>query len=240
MRAHEHKFTCMDRTWKIEAAWLASIMGEECEEKLQAAFLDLLPTTTKAVQLDECTQNISILTSTKLHSLATVKAQHSLTPAIDMIHRMLNGFTPTVPKSPSRFITRVWERLPMFMRIEMESSGEHKKELIGAQAAKHILAKTLHKKDKVDMSMLEKLVIFRWLLTEDEQKKVDEMQEVAWQRHGKKLTATEEPVGSSSKRRKVAQSANAATGSSASDSISAAASMFKPSSTSSAQSSKRS
>eukprot|EP00974_Lingulodinium_polyedra_P131346 11217324-Lingulodinium_polyedra.AAC.1 len=75
-----------------------------------------MPTETQASSPSEAVQAIRQRVASKLLNFSTRGGQGAVNAAQEMVNALVHGFSPSLGKNPSKFLTAVWARLPFFCR----------------------------------------------------------------------------------------------------------------------------
>ena len=163
------KLLSIDQTWKIECAFLESLVDGSGSSKLEEDFLALLPTAEGGSSLE---QAIQILASGKLAQFAAAGAVGSVKAGLKLLVCMQDGQAPSIPGNPSHFLQSVFSRLGFFAIKEVTIEGE-KTIMRGKAAVEHQWA-AVQKMDSASMKLtdLELLCVFGFLLAGTEQVKI--------------------------------------------------------------------
>ena len=117
-------FFSMDKCWKVPYAWLQACMGQGGQDYLEKAFLKILPSESVNASPSEAVQAIRQLAASKLYSFSSRGGQGAVDAGQEMINALVHGFSPSLVKNPSKFITMVWARLPYFCRLKKDDQAE--------------------------------------------------------------------------------------------------------------------
>ena len=166
------KLLSIDQTWKIECAFLESLVDGSGSSKLEEDFLALLPTAEGGSSLEQAIQKAQILASGKLAQFAAAGAVGSVKAGLKLLVCMQDGPAPSIPGNPSHFLQSVFSRLGFFAIKEVTIEG--KKTIMRGKAAVEYQWAAVQKMDSASMKLtdLELLCVFGFLLAGTEQVKI--------------------------------------------------------------------
>ena len=114
LKQHEQRLLSMDKCWKVPYAWLQACMGQGGQDYLEKAFLKILPSVSVNTSPSEAVQAIRQLAASKLYIFSSRGGQGAVDAGQEMINALVHGFSPSLGKNPSKFITMVWAGRPYF------------------------------------------------------------------------------------------------------------------------------
>ena len=166
------KLLSIDQTWKIECAFLGSLVDGSGSSKLEEDFLALLPTDEGGLSLEQAIQKAQILTSSKLAKVAAAGAVGSVMAGLKLLVCVQDGQAPSIPANPSDFLQSVFGRLGFFAIKEVTIEG--KSTAMRGKAAVEYQWAAVQKMDSASMNLkdLELLCVFGFLLAKTEQVKI--------------------------------------------------------------------
>ena len=171
LKAKRSHWLLMDPDFGLEIAMIETLCGEGSEARLAASILDLFPTATKVVTLEEVCQQLHAMPALTIYKMASRAAQAKHSLVCTMLGRLCEGHAPclaTMSQDPT--LAPVVARLGFFVRVT-ESSGSKGKsnELVGAAALKHLFeaARIKHGDTKATLNDVEKLRSFSFLVPAD-------------------------------------------------------------------------
>ena len=186
LEANKRKLTSLDPCWKLEHSFLKDMLGEASFEKLQADFLQHMPTKEFEQELAAAVQGVRLVLSAQLFKFVPKPDQGQLNAAYELLARMQQGFAPNMPKNPNAFLTHVWARLPFFARATRTDKDKKTIKLTGIEAARHMLTElTKIEDDKLTFEDLEKVSIFSFLLNKVEEQTLQALVDKVAGRAGK-------------------------------------------------------
>lgn len=166
------KLLSIDQTWKIECAFLESLVDGSGSSRLEEDFLALLPTAEGGLSLEQAIQKAQILASGRLAQFAAAGALGSVKAGLKLLVCMQEGQAPSIPGNPSPFLQSVFSRLGFFATKEVTIEG--KKTIMRGKAAVENQWAAVQKMESASMSLkdLELLCVYGFLLAEAEQVKI--------------------------------------------------------------------
>ena len=162
----------IDPTWKIECAFLESLVDGSGSSKLEDDFVALLPAAEGGPSLEQAIQKAQILVNSRLAQFAAAGAVGSVKAGLNLLVCMQEGKPPKIPGQPSPFLQSVFSRLGFFATKEVTIEG--KKTIMRGKAAVEYHWAAVQELDEDDTNLkdLEMLCVFGFLLAESEQVKV--------------------------------------------------------------------
>lgn len=159
----------LDRSFRLEIAFFASVSGPIAELRLRDEVLKVLPTLTQQKSTTETITLLRHLGNQKLLEFVGVGLQATFRSVISIIEAIDLGKPPAFDGSVlSPFMAAVMDQVALFCRIERSSGAkDQRKTYVGKEAAVKIHEELLAKESaKVSISLndLKPLIPFTWLV----------------------------------------------------------------------------
>jgi len=152
----------LDRTFKIELAWLAgdaySALGKRMDELILLCF----PTQSAATSLAQCEKRLTALRDTAMFKCSSRPTQSSLEALRAVVGKMVAGSPPAESmKTAGGIYTKVWDRFQYFVRHEKD-----KGDIVFGEEALELKLSDLQSKLKLESraAKLYELDIFKAML----------------------------------------------------------------------------
>ena len=185
----------------MEASFFISQKGDAGSDRLCDQVLALLPTSTEHAKLDIVAQKIVQIQATKIYAFCSPAAQGLVKSVSEFIAAMLSGRKPSVVGLQQPFLVKVAARLQFFCRHTVG-----KKDLVGADAVQALYDDMLKiKDDKLNLSILEPLTVFSWLLDKPKQQEIWNKTQLVLKQLG---TSTQKPSAAKAKAKSKAASSS--------------------------------
>lgn len=172
----ESALISMDRSFKVEIAFMSSMAGPTGENKLREKFEALLPTSTSSRTLEASVPEATALQASDLFMFCSKFVQGEVAAACEMLNNRLQGRAPfRSSMSAVAWHMKIRTLLPNFLRV---NSGPKSMPqwLVGSAALQHILKQLKGAtEDTITLDALEPFHIYGWLLEEDDKEWVSDI-----------------------------------------------------------------
>jgi len=115
----------LDRSFKIELAWLAGGAYQALAGVVDARILACFPTKEAAVTMAQCKARLGSLKEDMLYKMASRQSQSAVDSMASVVAKMASGMAPAESlKTAGGVFTSAWGRLPYFARYTQVGSPE--------------------------------------------------------------------------------------------------------------------
>ena len=166
-----------DRYWMVEHAFFAEMSTDEGEGRYGQKILQVLPTKTKAVTFQQALDQLRALKASALGRFCNRVVASNLDTILGWAASGKQRQMIKMPRADGGLLKLARQQFGFFFRATFGSTadGMGKVEAYGRDAAERLLA-SLDAKEKagnmIQLGDIQDLVVFNFLLTEDERKKV--------------------------------------------------------------------
>lgn len=185
LNSNKHVFTQLDRAWRLEAAFYASVSGSGAEKRLHEEVLACLPSESDAKTTETSLRMFDHLAASKLLEFCGLGLQATFRTIRYVVESIGNKAAPPLDNdNMTGFMKIVMDRLKLYCCAEVRTKGSAQTKVMqGDEAVEHFVTtrSKMFEEDptKVTLKFLEPLAPFTFALTDDDARKFKDWADAA-------------------------------------------------------------